>query len=316
MQSYHSSLDSPQMLTHHTQILPTLIHISHTSNSYPKNFSPHNNLTQKTIHTHQQTKPTTQNQPTPPLTTPYNINIIQLHINSITKKTTELTHLIHKQKIHIITLQESNLNSNHKTPNIYNFSAISLDRPSSQKGGDLLTYINNNITYSQISTPTNLITNNIVIITTKIHLKHTNLHISNVYIPPNTNNIGNSITNLFIHLTSLPNSIITGDFNAYLQIWHSPFTDHRSQLITSLILNSNHIILNQNTPTRLPFNPNQQITSPDITTADTTISANLTWQTLKALYSDHLPILITFKNKYKIPTTKPLRTLTNYKKAN
>ena len=92
--------------------------------------------------------------------------------------------------------------------------------------------------------------------------------------------------------------------------------DHKGQLITSLILNSNHIIFNQNTPTRLPFNPNQQHTSPDITTTDTTISTNLTWQTLIALNFDHLPILVTFKNKYKISTTKPFRTLTNYKKAN
>ena len=212
----------------------------------PKTSSHIHNLTQKTLHTHQKTKPTTQNQPTLPLTTPNNINVMQLNINSITKKTTELTHLIHKQKIHIITLQESNLNSKHKTRNIPNFSAIRLDRPSSQKGRGLLTYINNNITYSQIPTPTNLITNNIELITTKIHLKHTNLHISNVYIPP----IDNSITNLFIYLTNLPNSIITGDFNAHSQTWHSPFTDHRGQLITSLILNSNHIILNQNTPTQ------------------------------------------------------------------
>ena len=151
-----------------------------------------------------------------------------------------------------------NLGCKHGTPHIPNFSVISLDRLSSQKGGGLLTYINNNITYSQIPTPTNLITNNIELITTKIHLKHTNLHFSNVYIPPNTNNIDKSITNLFIHLTSLPNSIITGDFNAYSQTWHSLFTDHRSQPITSLILNSNHIIFNQNTSTRLPFNPNQQ----------------------------------------------------------
>ena len=266
--------------------------ICHT-HQIPTPKTPHHihNLTQKTLHTHQQTKST------PPLTTPNNINIIQLYINSITKKTTELTHLIHKQKIQIITLQESNLNSKHKTPHIPNFSAIRLDRPSSQKGGGLLTYINNNITYSQIPTPTNLITNNIELITTKIHLKHTNLHVSNVFISPNTNNINNSITNLFIHLTSLPNSIITGDFNAQSQTWHSPFTDHRGQIITSLVLNSNNIILNQNTPTRLPFNPNQQPTSPDVTTADTTISANLTWQTLKALNSDHLPILITSKNK-------------------
>ena len=49
---------------------------------------------------------------------------------------------------------------------------------------------------------------------------------------------------------------------------------------------------------------------------DITIPANLIWQTLKALNLNHLPILITFKNKYKIHTTKPFKTLTNYRKAN
>ena len=116
MQSYHPSLDSPQMLTHQTQILLTLIHMSHTSNPYPKNSSLHTQSNTKNPHTRQQTKPTTQNQPTPPLKTPNNINIIQLNLNSITNKTTELTHLIHKQKIHIITLQESNLNSKLQNP--------------------------------------------------------------------------------------------------------------------------------------------------------------------------------------------------------
>ena len=61
----------------HTHQIPT-----------PKTTSHIHNLTQKTLHTHQQTKPTTQNQPTSSLTTPNNINIIQLNINSITKKTT------------------------------------------------------------------------------------------------------------------------------------------------------------------------------------------------------------------------------------
>ena len=143
------------------------------------------------------------------------------------------------------------------------------------------------------------------------HIKSSLQKLSNVYIPPNTNNINKSITNIFIHPTSLPNSIITGDFNA-----HSPFMDHRSQLITSLIFNSNHIVLNQNVSTRLPLNHKQQSIFPDITTADTTISANLTWQTPKALNSDHLPMLIKFKNIYKILTTKPFRSVTNHRKAN
>ena len=309
MQSYHPSLDLPQMLTHQTQILFTLIHMSHTSNPYPKNSSPHTQSnTKNPPHT-----PSNQTNHPKPTNSPFNNtkqhqhNTAQHQFNHQENNSTHPPNTQTKNShYHTTRIQPQQQTQNPKHPY---FSAIRLDRPSSQKSGGLLTYIYNNITYSQIPTPKNLITNNIELITTKIHLKHTDLHISNVYILPNTNNIDNSITNLFIHLTSLPNFILTSDFNAHSQTWHSPFTDHRGQLITSLILN-------QNTPTRLPFNPNQQPTSPDLITADTTISANLIWQTLKALNSDHLPILITFKNKYKLPTTKPLRTLTNYKKAN
>ena len=64
MQSYHPSLDSPQMLTHQTQILLTLLYMSHTSNPYPKNFFPHtqSNTKKPSSHINKPNQPPKTNQ--------------------------------------------------------------------------------------------------------------------------------------------------------------------------------------------------------------------------------------------------------------
>ena len=66
---------------------------------------------------------------------------------------------------------------------------------------------------------------------------------------------------------NLPNTIIIADVNAHSPLWHLPTEDHRGELIIDILLNSNHITLNTNTPTCLPPNQTQQPISPDITTA-------------------------------------------------
>ena len=85
LKSYSSSF------VFHMYQIATLKYSPHTHNPTQKTSIPINKLNQspktsQPLHTHT------------PLTTPNNINIIQLKINSITKKTTELTHLIHKRK--------------------------------------------------------------------------------------------------------------------------------------------------------------------------------------------------------------------------
>ena len=66
-----------------------------------------------------------------------------------------------------------------------------------------------------------------------------------MYIPPKHSS----------QLPNLPSTIITADVNAYLPFWYLLTEDHRGELIKDILLNSNHIILNTNTPTHLP--PNQ-----------------------------------------------------------
>ena len=118
------------------------------------------------------------------------------------------------------------------------------------------------------------------------------------------------------HLHSIPNHIIAGDINAHAPMWHSPYTDHRGQLIEDLISNSNHLTLNKDTPTRIPNNPNQQQTSPDITTISDNLYNQATWTTAHQFSSDHLPIITTFNSKSNYQNTVNSHCLINYNKAN
>src|SRR5206468_10049675 len=101
-----------------------------------------------------------------------------------------------------------------------------------------------------------------------------------------------NITTLFTRLTNIPNSLIAGDINAHSQLWHSPTTDHRGDVIASLLQGSDHVVLNQDTYTRTPSQTNQQLTSPDITSISSNLANQTTWRTNTSLSSDHLPIII------------------------
>ena len=104
--------------------------------------------------------------------------------------------------------------------------------------------------------------------------------------------------------------------NAHSTLWYAHTDDHRGQLISDIISNSEHITLNTDTPTRVPHTTLQQATSPDITTIFTTLYNRTNWHTIHALNSDHPPIIITIniRTKYKLQQNR--HTFTNYRKAN
>ena len=83
------------------------------------------------------------------------------------------------------------------------------------------------------------------------------------------------------------------------------------------MLNSNHITLNINTSTRLPFNQTPQPTSSDITIASADLHDSTSWQTIHSLTSDHLPLLSDPSIHHKIKITRFYFTkiLTNYRKT-
>ena len=249
------------------------------------------------------------------------ITIIQININGLTKKIHELKNLTDNTKIDIITIQETKLKPSHRTPYLKDYTAIRTDR-TYKNGGGLMTYIKNDIIFTELKTPHTTNHKLTELQHIKIHLaNHKHLNIFNIYIPPrDTTNPDHSnsqedITNCMMHILNTNNTILTGDFNAHHTLWHSPTTDNRGTLIADLINSSNQIVLNTNTPTRIPTNRNQQATSPDISTASNTIYNNITWSTLNALNSDHNPIKISYNTKTKFRLIQHRRSYTNYRKA-
>jgi len=201
-----------------------------------------------------------------------------------------------------MTIQETKLTKNHKSPVIPGYTTLRQDRDR-DKGGGLITFVRHDLVFTELQPPKLITKSNIELQIIKIHLSPKKpLHIANIYIPPRNSNTQISTddqetTNCFNYLLSLNNLIITGDINAHSEVWFSPNTDHRGSHILDLIQSSDQIILNLDTPTRVPSNPSQQPTSPDITTISSNLAALTTWRTTTNLASDHLPIITTINTK-------------------
>src|SRR2546426_9735579 len=102
-------------------------------------------------------------------------------------KIQELTILAKQLKADIILIQETKLNTKNKTPNITGYSSIRKDRTT--EGGGLMTYIKNDITFTELPSDPNSTQTPIENQSFKIHLtKHKQLNISNLYIPPRRHN--------------------------------------------------------------------------------------------------------------------------------
>ena len=294
------------------------LHSTHQANQTTKNYTPRQTkATQNTTQTTNITTHTTQTHQT----NNKHIKIIQININGLKSKITELQQLIQQEQADIITIQESKLSDKTTTPKITNYTAIRTDRQNN-KGGGLITYIHSSLTFTENILPTHLDSNYIELQHITLHInKHTHHNLINIYIPPRNNNITHGqedtdIAKYMDYITNQPNCITTGDINAHSEDWYSTQNDHRGNLIADHIQNSEHNILNTNTPTRIPTDTNQQQTSPDITLISNTLMLNATWHTSYKLQSDHLPIITTIDTNTKRNKKQENKTFTNYNKAN
>ena len=124
----------------------------------------------------------------------------------------------------VMTIEETKLNQSHKTQNIPHFIPIRTDHTNKQ-GGGLLTYIKNNISFSQLNT-SNSFPIDLQII--KIHLSTSKqLHITNMSVPPKHSTLllqteDSIISNMFTTITNLSSTIITADVNIHLSLWYLP----------------------------------------------------------------------------------------------
>ena len=116
---------------------------------------------------------------------------------------------------------------------------------------------------------------------------------------PHYNTVDTEIAYCIRHVTNIPDSIFTGDVNAHSTLWYSHTDDHRGQLISDIISNLEHIILNTDTHTRVPH---------------TTLYNRTAWHTIYTLNSDHIPIITTINTRTKYKLQQNRHKFTNYQR--
>ena len=106
------------------------------------------------------------------------LKVLQLNAKGFCNKTNEIQLLIKNTPADITTIQETKFIQSHKTPNTSQFTPIRTKF--THKQGSLLTYIKNDISFSQCNTSN---TSPIELQIIKIHFSTLQqLHIANMYI--------------------------------------------------------------------------------------------------------------------------------------
>jgi len=121
------------------------------------------------------------------------LSIMQLNINGLQNKFLELKQLVQENSPDIINIQESKLTASSRKFNIPGYTTIRKDREH-KIGGGLITYIKEEIAFTEINLNKIKTTNQFEILVVKINLsekKH--YHVTNIYLPPRDNNL-DSIT--------------------------------------------------------------------------------------------------------------------------
>ena len=275
----------------------------------------HNPAPQQSVPTLQQPNPL-QQQPVPQSSSPddpEDLNILQININGLYGKLTELLDLLNDKNIHICAIQESKLTSKSKAMKTPHYTMVRKDR-GKNKGGGLVFLVHESIPFQLIPTPANLQNDqHTEELSISLPGNTNNFNIKNIYIPPVSSCTAGYTPPLEkILSTSDDSTIIVGDFNGHNNLWYSESNnDPRGEAIAEELSNTNLGILNEDLPTRVTANNNS---SPDLSIVTPDLLPSCNWEILTTLSSDHLPILITIPtDTKKIPT--PRRTYINFEKA-
>ncbi|KAA0186755.1 hypothetical protein HAZT_HAZT009772 [Hyalella azteca] len=189
-----------------------------------------------------------------------NLTLLQLNINGIRNKLEELKEVVQKKKPHVIMIQETKLQKQHKTPILEEYSTVRCDRPQGNGGGGLLTYIHSNLQFRELTNFQTYINGAERSVVEIRDGRNFTLRLANIYIPPRDINADQDEirTNQCIQELLTADTILAGDVNAHAPLWHSSITDARGIYIEELLLTSDMTMMNEETPTRIPFDQTQR----------------------------------------------------------
>ena len=147
-------------------------------------------------------------------------------------------------------------------------------------------YIHQNLPFNEV--PINFTVESVAC---RVKFNNTYLTICSVYCPPDMV----TYDELFALQESLPDhKFILGDFNAHHTLWGSLRVNGKGEQIVKLINDSDLVLLNDGSPTRVDDNTGN-LSFLDLSLVSPTIAAKCLWHTIDdSLGSDHLPILIQY----------------------
>ena len=230
----------------------------------------------------------------------------------------EISNLLRSRSVLVACIQETKLTDTSNLQPFQNYTTVRRDRPGPSGGGGLITLVHQSIEFTEPDLDhlfPDTITEHISIRAT---INNTPLYIHNIYIPPTSSCPPGFTPSLDLLFAPQEDTLILGDFNAHSPAWFSQTSDARAaargELIEESLSLRDLVILNTDTPTRLPAHGNP--TSPDISISTPEIATDFDWTTLTSLKSDHLPILLHLGGDFSSESPQvPRISYTNLKKA-
>ena len=101
---------------------------------------------------------------------------------------------------------------------------------------------------------------------------------------------------LWVPLITGSNWVVTGDFNVHHPFWERGADGARCAEVANRIVESDLVLLNNGSPTRVPDLPTQSMTAPDLSLVSSNLAIAADWSVgSEPLSSDHFPISISLQ---------------------
>ena len=226
----------------------------------------------------------------------------------------ELSTILKDLELDLILVQETKLTAGTMPPKFAGYRCLRKDRVQSGGiGGGLAIYLRDHIpTADTTSSVQQLLPSRdqtTELLSCKIKSQGGDLNIVNLYIPPSSSAPG--FTPDLQRLSELPNLILGGDVNAHHPLWSPATPDLRGTVVQRDL--EDLVLLNDGTPTRIPFSADQQPSAPDLTLCSPHLATDATWYVISATSSDHQLLITDFNTNIGTGTFR--RTFQNHRKA-
>ena len=218
------------------------------------------------------------------------IKILQQNIRSIRQNNDQLTAYVQNENIDIVCLSETWLH-NYNIQKFYkNYNVYQEDSKFNYARGVAI-FVKKKIPSKKITMTLNFEKIEIV----GVSINSENVEIYAIYLPEDKNNLIKSDIEKLNRLLQNKKCIVVGDFNAHHQQWGCTNTNKRGEMDSDLIDETNLMILNDGSRTKMNSINSTGISAIDLSLCSTNLYDKCSWEvTNETLGSDHYCILINY----------------------